>query len=143
MRPNYRLFQCACCLAQLAICSICDFGQRYCPEGCSREALRASWRQASRRYQATPRGRRHHAARQERYRARQGLCAGTPACLPEGVEVTPAQKVTHKGSLPALERRTLRRTSVVRHGQGLAVVFCSFCGEACEPYARRDFLRRR
>lgn len=146
MQPNYRLFQCAGCLAQVAICSFCDFGQRYCPEDCSREARRASWRKASRRYQATPPGRRHHAARQERYRDRQAASAGAPACASGGVEIAPAQKVTHQGSLPASERRTLRRTSVVRRGQrgeGLAVVLCSFCGEACEAYARRGFLRRR
>ncbi len=146
MQPNYRLFQCACCLAQVAICSFCDFGQRYCPEGCSRETLRASWRKASRRYQATPQGRHHHAARQARYRARQSASAGALVCASEGVETAPAQKVTHKGSLPASPHRTLRRTSVARRGQrgeGLTVVLCSFCGEACEPYARRDFLRRR
>ena len=136
MQPNYRLFQCARCLAQMAICSFCDFGQRYCPEDCSRKALRASWRRASRRYQATPQGRCRHAARQARYRARQAY----------SVETTTAQKVTHKGSLPTSECRTLHRTSVVRRGQrdeSLSVVLCSFCGRACEPYARRDFLRRR
>ena len=141
MQPTYRLFQCACCLAQMAICSLCDSGQRYCSEGCSREALRASWRKASWRYQSTPRGRRHHAARQARYRAR--LSGSALACP---VEITPAQKVTHKGSLLAPEPRTLRRTSIVRRGQRgeeLTVVLCSFCGGACEPYARRDFLRRR
>lgn len=143
MKPGYRLFPCAGCCAQVAICSSCDFGQRYCPEGCSQEALRASWREASRRYQATLRGRRHHAARQGRYRARQGISGSALVCASEGVEIAPAQKVTHKGSLPASERRTLRRTSVVRRGEGLTVVLCSFCGEACEPYARRDFLRRR
>lgn len=146
MKPDYRLFQCARCLAQVAICSLCDFGQRYCPKDCSRQALQARWRGASRRYQATPRGRRFHAARQARYRARQATSGRAPTCASEGVEVAPAQKVTHPGSLPASQRRTLRRTSVVRRGpcgEALAVVFCSFCGAACEPYARRDFLRRR
>ena len=143
MQPNYRLFQCALCLAQVAICSLCDFGQRYCAEDCSREALRQSWREATRRYQATPRGRRNRAARQARYRARQAGCAEHLVCASGGVETTLAQKVTHKGSLPVPRRRTLRRTSVVGRREGLTVVLCSFCGEACEPYARRDFLRRR
>lgn len=146
MQPNYRLFQCALCLAQVAICSFCDFGQRYCAEDCSQEALRQSWREATRRYQATPRGRRRRAARQARYRARQGGSAEPPVRASGGVETAPAQKVTHKGSPAASRRRTLRRTSVVRRcqrGEGLAVVLCSFCGDACEPYARRDFLRRR
>ena len=150
MKRDYRLFLCAGCLAQVAICSFCDSGQRYCPEDCSREARRASWRAASRRYQATPRGRRLHAARQERYRraqlALQGGCAEPSMCASGGAETAPAQKVTHQGSLPASGRRTLRRTSVVRRcpcGEGPDVVLCSFCGDACEAYARRDFRRRR
>lgn len=141
MNLDYRLFLCARCLAQVAICSLCDFGQRYCAAGCTRESLLESGRRASRRYQATPRGRRFHAVRQARYRARQGNSGGAPVCVSGAVE----QKVTHKGSLQASGRHTLRRTSVVRRsrrGEVPAAVLCSFCGEACEAYARRDFLRR-
>lgn len=142
MNLDYRLFLCARCLAQVAICSLCDFGQRYCAKGCSRESLLESWRRASRRYQATPRGRRLHAARQARYRARQGGCGDASVCASGNLE----QKVTHKGSLLGSGWRTLRRTSIVRRsgrGEALAAVLCSFCGEACAPYARRDFLRHR
>lgn len=142
MKPDYRIFQCARCLAQVAICSWCDCGQRYCTASCSRLALRDNQREASRRYQSTPRGARFHAARQARYRALHSGHDAMPVCA----SVAAAQKVTHQGSLPAADRRTLRRTSVVRRsrcGEPCAVVLCSFCGEPCEPYARRDFLRRR
>ena len=146
MKPGYRLFLCARCLAQVAICSWCDFGQRYCAEGCSRESLLERWCEASCRYQATPKGRRRHAARQARYRARQSGSGVEPVCASVDADTAATQKVTHKGSLPAPGHRTLRRMSVVRRsrrGEAPAAVLCSFCGEACEPYARRDFLRRR
>jgi hypothetical protein len=68
-----RMFLCACCRSQVLVCSGCDRGQIYCLGTCAQEARRANQREARRRYQATPRGRAMHAARNRRYRAR-GRC---------------------------------------------------------------------
>ena len=81
-----RSYQCARCLCAVVICSRCDRGNRYCSGGCAEQARRDSMRRATARYQRTRRGRFSHAARQQRYRARQ------------------RQKVTHQGSAhPALD----------------------------------------
>ncbi len=70
-RPDYRLFVCARCLRQVAVCSHCDCGQVYCEGECAAQARQESVREAGRRYQQTRTGRRLHAARQTRYRKRQ------------------------------------------------------------------------
>lgn len=46
-------------------------GQLYCPDPCARQARRECLRDAGRRYQASFRGRLHHARRQSRWRERQ------------------------------------------------------------------------
>jgi hypothetical protein len=76
-----RLFLCAGCRMQVLICSCCDRGQIYCAEGCAQRVRRRSQQCAGQRYQNSPAGRRRHAARQGRYRARD-------------------KKVTHHGSPP-------------------------------------------
>jgi len=68
-----RMFLCARCRSQVLVCSWCDRGQIYCFGTCALEARREHQREARRRYQATPRGRGMHAARNRRYRAR-GRC---------------------------------------------------------------------
>jgi hypothetical protein len=65
-----RMFLCARCRSQVLICRRCDRGQIYCTETCAQDARRDNQRQARRRYQATPRGRAMHAARNRCYRAR-------------------------------------------------------------------------
>ncbi len=65
-----RLFLCAGCRGQVIICSCCDRGQIYCNGGCAPRARRQTLQAAGRRYQASPRGRRRHAARMGRWRAR-------------------------------------------------------------------------
>lgn len=65
-----RMFLCARCRSQVLVCSRCDRGQIYCVGTCAQEARRDHQREARRRYQATPRGRAMHAARNRRYRAR-------------------------------------------------------------------------
>lgn len=59
------------CGARFWICDRCDRGQSYCSAACRRQARAASHRRANRRYQCSPRGRRHHSGRQSRYRGRQ------------------------------------------------------------------------
>ena len=76
-----RLFLCAGCRMQVVICSCCDRGQIYCAGDCARQARRRAVQCAGQRYQNGGAGRRRHAARQGRYRARD-------------------KKVTHHGSPP-------------------------------------------
>jgi hypothetical protein len=66
-----RRYLCARCRTQVLICSCCDRGNIYCNGGCAEAARRTKQRVAGQRYQDTSRGRRNHAARAERYRARQ------------------------------------------------------------------------
>lgn len=65
-----REYECGRCGVRCLVCTPCDRGQRYCPEGCAEEARQESCRAASRRYQGTFQGRVKHAARQRRYRQR-------------------------------------------------------------------------
>jgi len=66
-----RLFLCAGCRRQVIVCSCCDHGQIYCTGACAKQARRRTVQQAGRRYQASHRGRRMHAARMSHWRARQ------------------------------------------------------------------------
>jgi hypothetical protein len=84
-----RLFLCACCRRQVALCSPCDRGQRYCSRACARQVREACMREAARRYQRGYPGRMAHAARQRRLRERQLHSA----CEPQAG----ANKVTHQG----------------------------------------------
>lgn len=77
---SHRLFNCACCGAQVLICLQCDRGNQYCTAGCAPKRRRESMRGAAHRYQQTFRGRCCHAARQSALRERQ------------------RNKVTHQGS---------------------------------------------
>jgi hypothetical protein len=57
-----RLFLCAGCRAQVVVCSCCDRGQVYCPDGCAGQARRKTLQQAGRRYRQTGQARQVHAA---------------------------------------------------------------------------------
>lgn len=70
MPDTARLFNCARCGRQVAICRHCDRGNIYCGAGCARAARQASTRAAGARYQRGRPGRFAHAQRQRRYRAR-------------------------------------------------------------------------
>jgi hypothetical protein len=67
-----RLVLCArnYCRRQFSLCGRCDHGRRYCGTECARAARRDGLRRAGSAYQRTDRGRRLHADRQARYRAR-------------------------------------------------------------------------
>ena len=81
-----RLFVCVRCGCEVVVCSCCDRGQIYCEVDCARQARRQTLHGAGRRWQRSARGRRMHAARMARYRARQ------------------REIVTHHGSpLPAVD----------------------------------------
>lgn len=77
---SHRLFNCACCGAQVLICRQCDRGNQYCTSGCAPKRRCESMRRAAHRYQQTFRGRCCHAARQKALRERR------------------RNKVTHQGS---------------------------------------------
>lgn len=68
MKTSSRKYQCLRCHTLVIICHRCDRGQRYCTHGCSEKARKTSTKRASKKYQATRRGRFNNAARQQRYR---------------------------------------------------------------------------
>ena len=80
MESSGRFFLCAGCRVQVLVCSYCDRGQIYCAGTCAPRARHESMRAAGRRYQDSHRGRRKHAERSRRYRARQNKV--TPIRLP-------------------------------------------------------------
>lgn len=131
MESTGRLFLCACCREQVLICRRCDRGQRYC-RGCSKEARRASMREAGRRYQQSRQGRFAHAARARRHRARN-------------------KKVTHQGSPVLANDVVLRQDSTnvaatavpASAPTGTATSCCHCCARPLPPFVRTGPLRRR
>ena len=131
MENTARLFNCARCRRQVAICSRCDRGNIYCGPGCSQSAQRESLSAAARRYQRTPEGCQTHAERQRRYRARR-------------------KKVTHQGSpapapsdsLLADSQRSAQRSAPAVSDTAPGV-HCCLCGCHCSEFVRQDFLHRR
>lgn len=125
MEPPGRRYLCARCRIAVLCCSHCDRGQRYCAGVCARKARAHCVREAGRRYEESFRGRRAHAARQRRYRARHA-------------------KVTHQGS-PAPVRAALlsaNPTSCVETASPL-LWHCHFCNQPQAQLVRTAFLRRR
>lgn len=112
-----RLFRCAGCGRLTIICNHCDRGNIYCSPECSQKARRCKQRAVNKRCQGTRAGRKKHAERSSRYRARIRIAAHqtTPAsqrlassghdqpninhtasaCSPCGQQ----KKVTYQGSL--------------------------------------------
>ena len=127
-----RLFLCADCRCQVIICGCCDRGQIYCNDGCAAQARQRTLQVAGRRYQASQRGRRRHAARMDRYRSRQ-------------------KKVTHHGSLnppagdllPPVAMTAVRDDAPPADGLRPPGPRCHWCGRGCPPLLRHGFLRRR
>jgi len=145
-----RLFVCARCGCAVVVCRCCDRGQIYCNGDCSAQARRRTVHCAGRRWQQSRRGRRMHAARMARYRAKPANeCAGVAVALP--AEGGPAEKVTHHGSPPPATGDLLaagatampRDDAVPAEPSGRAMTHCHWCGRCCLPPLRRGFLRRR
>ena len=127
-----RLFQCACCHVQLKICSCCDRGHVYCTE-CADHRRRDARRDASKRYQASLKGRLRHAARQRRYRERTRLRK---------------EKVTHQGcgeadNVLASKNRSVTAKSITSASFIIkrATTVCDYCAQPCSPFLRREFLQ--
>ena len=119
-----RRYLCVSCRTPVLICSYCDRGNRYCAEGCAMQARRQSIRSAGQRYQDAHRGRRAHAERQRRYRARQ-------------------QKVTHQGSPPPPLPVPLAAEPIVKKSTSSLLWHCHFCHQVLSQFVRQDFLRCR
>lgn len=142
MDSSCRLFLCADCRTQVVVCRPCDRGQIYCDDRCGPQARRRKCREAGQRYQASPRGRVKHAARQHRYRARKR---------------DSANKVTHQGSpppppddvlpvnstAPAKPRESSETTSPEATPPCLVTLTCRFCRRLQSGLLRRNPLRRR
>ena len=127
-----RLFVCANCRRQVVVCSCCDRGKVYCAGDCSGRARRRTVQQTGRRYQASHRGRRMHAARIGRWRAQRDKVThhGSPA-PPAGDLLAPAAMTTTRDAAnPADQPR-------------LPGPHCNWCGRSCLPLLRQGFLRRR
>lgn len=139
-----RLFVCACCRAQVLVCSDCDHGQIYCADGCAQQRRRELQMQAGKRYQCGFAGRLKHAARSKVWRARQAA---------------KAEIVTHQGSqeygvnavldvfIPtALQSNTepcipLPPTISTVLACPRGVWCCHWCGCKCLAHMRLGFLR--
>lgn len=129
---SHRIYTCHRCRVLVRICQRCDRGNRYCSSTCSQEARKECCRRASRRYQATDRGRRNANARQQRYLMRKfskmthhgSAIAPTRAHTPDETASSPSQKEKNHGKHPV---------------GGPEMYQCSFCGSPLGPYARRHF----
>jgi len=147
MRESIRRFLCTDCGVALFICTLCDRGQRYCPGACARDARTRSLREAKRRYQRTPQGRRKSAERSQRYRDRRRVTdhgsLSIPACavLSESATEAPIQTSAVQPCDPAAETTTGRIGAPGRFGAD--AVRCSFCRRQCMPWIRHAPFRRR
>lgn len=126
-----RLFLCGRCRRQVLICRRCDRGQLYCGHECALEVRRTRQRETRRRYQASDRGRKMHAERSRRYRARgrrvtdQGRkLATTSAQQPE-----PAH-ANARAAQPAIINLSMRTT------------VCGRCGQPVSGFVRLAPIRR-
>ncbi len=124
-----RLFLCRRCRSQVIVCSCCDRGQVYCGAECSRQVRRQAQRAAAERYAESPRGRRCHADRSRRYRARREIVThqGSPKPPAGGVVTAGAMAISRDDAAPTGRART----------------HCRWCGRPCLPQLRQGFLRRR
>jgi hypothetical protein len=151
-----RLFVCAWCGCEVVVCSCCDRGQIYCGVDCAGQARRQTLRGAGRRCQQTRRGRRMHAARMARYRAKLPSLACSLAQSSAGVAVGmpddgwPREIVTHHGSpapptgdwVAAGATAMPRDDATPAEPPGPAMTHCHWCGRCCLLPLRRGFLRR-
>jgi hypothetical protein len=140
--PLARLGHCPQCGLQFLICSRCDRGQRYCGPVCAQAARRASLRAAGKRYQAGRPGRRTHAARQRRYRARLAKVThqGSPPPAPDGA-MPPGLMVGRVATPPPPAPRA--GATLTQDVTPSPPTRCRFCGQPCAPWVRQGFLRHR
>jgi hypothetical protein len=142
---SLRRFLCARCRAQVDVCRYCDRGQRYCAGSCAQETRLESQRAAGRLYQSSHRGRRNHAARTARYRARQKIVTHQSSLSPGRDDVVPleaepldtvALAATANKPEATSSRRSVMRSQAPEHGCWR----CHWCGYRCSPLLRFAFL---
>ena len=134
MGHSARLYNCACCGQQVILCSHCDWGNRYCFDGCSKVARKESLGDAGRRYQNTRQGRINNAKRQAEYRIRQALSELEP---PPTVD-----KVTHHGSEEGTPSASIENDE--QRGEECSfdsLYHCHRCGRVVDHYLRSGYLR--
>jgi len=131
MCHSARLYLCVRCRQQVIICSHCDRGNIYCPDGCSEQSRSEKQKETAQRYQSSPNGRRLHAKRQQQYRQRQ------------------REKVTHQGSpeliaydLLFTEQKEVISGSTIPFFTKTKGIICHFCGRQCSELLRWTFLHR-
>src|SRR5919109_3298999 len=112
-KESLRFVICArpACAQVFFLCRRCDRGNRYCSPGCSTSARRSGLRAAGERYQRTSYGRRGHADRQRRYRARRAAAQivthqGTPTTGPIGKVGMEATEAATVAALPIDAKET-------------------------------------
>jgi hypothetical protein len=129
--PHSRLFLCALCFCEVRLCSRCDRGQIYCGRDCAQDARRQRQREARARHQATDRGKRMHAERNRRYRAR--LRSVTDQGSGSAVE-------TAQPTAPTVRQTTSRPLpTAAAPGRGST---CRCCGRPISDFVRLSWLRR-
>lgn len=138
--PAYRLYNCQRCAVQVRICERCDHGNVYCAGECAKIRRRESLRRAQARYQRSRGGARRHAARQHRWRERQGqkpkivthhgspitvtqcMVAVSPVMQSQPTDASPYKPEQRPKIHPPLER-------------------CAFCGAALPEWTRQRLWR--
>lgn len=126
-----RLFLCGRCRRQVLVCRRCDRGQTYCGQNCALDVRRSSQREARRRYQATDRGRRLHADRSRKYRAR-GRSVTDQGPMPE----------TPPGRQPETPHATAAATELPAMISAARVTACYRCGHPVPDMVRLSPIRR-
>ena len=117
-----RTFHCHRCDQEVQICGDCDHGNIYCLE-CAPLARTESKRVANRRYQSTHQGKRKHAERAKKYRARQKQNDS------EDEKVTD-HPLTGESLMPSYRASMPVEVECVKDLAEMNVPHCHFCG--CE-----------
>ena len=130
MEPSARLYSCACCHQLVVLCSVCDFGNIYCFDGCADQQRTRSVRNANKTYRGTFNGKLKAAQRQARFRARaRERAAPTPP---------PEKIVTHQAS----EGDTSPAPMDASPKAGAKMMnYCHCCQRSVDDYLRRGFIR--
>jgi hypothetical protein len=75
---TYRIRRCVRCSGQFNVCRPCYKGQWYCSQQCTQLARKTSIRRASKKYQASLKGREANSVRQRRFRDKLRNALGSP-----------------------------------------------------------------
>lgn len=132
-----RTLQCACCHTEVLVCADCDRGQRYCSDGCRKQARLASQRRASRIYQNSRVGSCNHARRQRRLRARQRQRQQEPELIQKNSDSSgPSQEACAGDLLP--HRLNVRPAAL---SKSTPTWHCHWCTRPVASVVRRSWLR--